>query len=326
MNNTVNEKDLIKLVQEAVPLSGTISVTLLAGDASTRKYYRLKDGENSFIVVVSEPFSNDDPSILSNIAFSRLGAPVPSIIKTEPIKGIMVKDDLGSVHLQDIKDADRLSKLYDEVIDIMLSYQLNGLCLNEAKDLYPLTYSFTKEKFLSELNMTTEYYINAYKGKNLNPTKLSRLNNFYESLVEEMQKYKKLLQHRDYHSRNLMVKDNKVFVIDYQDARLGPFAYDIASLVIDPYIDLPIKIEQRMVKRYYDGIKEKLSLSYEEFQRCYDLCFIQRGVKILGTFAYQKLVKNNDRYLQYIAPSENKLKQVLLRYAEWNDILSGVLK
>ncbi len=323
MSNNINEKTLSWLAKESIGFSDNITVQLLAGDASTRKYYRIVDGCHSAIVVVSEPYFLDSPSISVNNAFKKLGAPVPAIIKAFPDKGIMVKEDLGSVHLQNITNPNELLSYYDKAIEVMLTYQLNGAASTEK--LYPLSYSFTKEKFISELNLTSEYYIRAYKQRALKGSEQAELESVFNEIVDELMMQKNLLLHRDYHSRNIMINKNNIYIIDYQDARLGPYSYDLASLVIDPYIQLDKIIIDRAISSYYDGVKAQIQETFLEFKRDYNLCFLQRGIKILGTFAYQKVVRDNDRYLGYIRPSEQKIQNVIKIFPEWKDVLIGVL-
>jgi N-acetylmuramate 1-kinase len=313
----------IKEIKVAVGFSDKAKVTLLAGDASSRKYYRIVDGGKNFIVVVSDPFSNDDPAILSNVAFKKLGIPVPEIFKVVAEKGLIVKEDLGGTHLQDIKEEVKLFTYYDKAIDIMLTYQKNALDAKEQ--LYPLSYSFTKDKFIAELNMTTEFYFGCYKNKKLNSSDKDELQAVYSLLVDEMMKQSFLLLHRDYHSRNIMLTGEKLFVIDYQDARLGPYTYDLASLIIDPYINLTDSFKEHLIKRYFNGIKTVINDSITAFENNYSLCFLQRGIKILGTFAYQKIKKNNTGYLRYIDPSEKKVNEVLVKFPEWKKTVLGAM-
>jgi hypothetical protein len=173
--------------------------------------------------------------------------------------------------------------------------------------------------------MTTEYYIKGYKQRTLKGSEQKELETVYEELVDEMMTQKKLLLHRDYHSRNLMIKNDAVYVIDYQDSRLGPYTYDVASLVIDPYIELDRTLKDRIITGYYEGIKGYAKETYIDFKKHYHLCFLQRGIKILGTFAYQKVIRDNDRYLEYIHPSEAKVKDVLKSFPEWKDVILGAL-
>jgi len=313
----------IKELKDAVGFSDKAAVTLLAGDASTRKYYRVTEGNKNYIVVISEAFSDDDPSILSNTAFKKLGVPVPVILRIIPSKGLMIKEDLGGTHLQDIKDQGKLLCYYDTVVDIMLTYQINATKSKEP--LYPLSYSFTKEKFISELDMTTKYYFCEYTGRTLTSVDQSELSAVYKDIVDKMMLQKELLLHRDYHSRNLMLNNDRLFVIDYQDARLGPYTYDLASLIIDPYIELSDELKEHLLHKYYQGIKTIVNESKDEFKRNYSLCFLQRGIKILGTFAYQKLEKKNDRYLKYLDPSLKKINDVLIHFPEWKGTVLGAL-
>ena len=103
---------------------------------------------------------------------------------------------------------------------------------------------------MSELNMTTEFYFDGYKKSMLNSTDKNELESVYKDIINKMMKQKSLLLHRDYHSRNIMIKDNSLFVIDYQDARLGPYTYDLASLIIDPYIYLSDNLKKHIIDRY----------------------------------------------------------------------------
>jgi aminoglycoside/choline kinase family phosphotransferase len=118
-----------------------------------------------------------------------------------------------------------------------------------------------------------------------------------------------------------MIKEGNLFLIDLQDSRLGPLAYDIASLMIDPYIDLEEGIIKDCLDRYHKGISEFVSCTYDEFTYFYRLCFLQRGIKILGTFAYQKTEKNKDKYLPYIPVTVKKLNNIAGHFPEWKKLI-----
>jgi aminoglycoside/choline kinase family phosphotransferase len=173
--------------------------------------------------------------------------------------------------------------------------------------------------------MTTEYYINKYMDRVLSDKTKSKLNDFYIDLVSKMMEQPFLLQHRDYHSRNIMIKDGDLFIIDLQDARLGPLAYDMASLMIDPYIDLDDDIVNDCLEHYYKGISNFIPCSYDEFIYIYRLCFLQRGIKILGTFAYQKMKNSKDKYLPYIPVTVSKLNDICGYFPEWESIIKGTV-
>lgn len=299
-------------------------VTLLAGDASTRKYYRIQGSKKSFILMQGEAFTEDDPNISAIRAYIEMGIKVPSIYKTFPEQGVLVQEDIGDLHLQKIENKILLKKYYKEAITQLVKLQRTAFEYQKSgKEIYPLKISFTHEKFISELNMTSDFYIKALNNKNIPQEKQTALNYLYNEIVDEMMKQFFLVQHRDYHSRNLMVYNDDVYVIDVQDTRLGPFAYDIASLIIDPYIELEENLYNEIMEQYYDGVKDIVRCSYDEYSRFCDICVIQRGIKILGTFAYQKVKRGNSNYLCYIPASIDKLKKILVRFPKWEKVVLG---
>ncbi|MFH1223653.1 MAG: phosphotransferase [Pseudomonadota bacterium] len=282
---------------------------LLSGDASTRKYYRVLSDSGTKVLMQDEPFDKNSPIVRCNRFFKALGIRVPEMYETDYEKGTILQEDVGSLHLQDVSDKAQLKRCYDEALDIMLLYQTAARSFDV---------SFTKEKFISELVMTNEYYSQS-SDKRLLP--------FFNELVDEMMKQAQLFLHRDYHSRNLMVKNGHLVVIDYQDARMGPFTYDLASLTIDPYIKLTSDITNELVEKYYDGIKDVVGVNSKEYKRYYELCYLQRGIKILGTYAYQKIKKGNSGYMRYIPPSVEKIRSVLGSFPEWRRVvLEAVIK
>jgi len=288
-------------------LSGDVKITLLAGDASTRRYYRVFSGGSTRILMQDEPFSKDASAIKCNRYFKELGIRVPELYEINCAKGTIIQEDVGSVHLESISDDDEVNRYYDEALDIMVRYQ---------KGAKGFDVSFTKEKFMSELIMANDYYSHS-KDKNVHV--------FFNELVDEMMAQKSMFLHRDYHSRNLMVSDGHLVVIDYQDARTGPFTYDLASLLIDPYRSIDPEKICRLIKSYHDKMKDVVDITYQEYERAYRLCYLQRGIKILGTYAYQKVKKNNDNYTKYIEPSVKKVRAVVEAFPEWKDIILGAV-
>jgi N-acetylmuramate 1-kinase len=107
-----------------------------------------------------------------------------------------------------------------------------------------------------------------------------------------------VLCHRDYHSRNLMLHDSQLYIIDFQDARMGPDTYDLASLLRDSYVDLPEQTVSELLA-YFLALKGQ-SGEQAEFRRRFDIMALQRNLKALGTFGYQTTARRNPVYIQYI--------------------------
>jgi len=143
-----------------------------------------------------------------------------------------------------------------------------------------------------------------------------------QTIRAEMNKIAELLAgqpqvftHRDYHSRNLMMRQGRVRVIDFQDALMGPASYDLASLLRDSYLSLDEELIEELVIRYLDGrAKAGATLDRPTFMRLFDLTSIQRNLKAAGRFVYIEKEKHNDRYLQYIPRTLGNVKRNLARY------------
>ena len=107
-----------------------------------------------------------------------------------------------------------------------------------------------------------------------------------------------MLCHRDYHSRNLMVQDRQLYIIDFQDARMGPDTYDLASLLRDSYVDLADQTVDELIA-YFLALTGQ-SEGEREFRDRFNLMALQRNLKALGTFGYQTTARRNPVYIQYI--------------------------
>lgn len=303
----MNFKEILKTAE----FSEKSTIELLAGDASSRKYYRVVSDGMFYILMHTEPFTLSDSNIVNQKILKDAGVRVPDFIKIIPEKGIIVEEDIGSFHLKDINNQDQLVSYYNEALSCMRKYQ------RLLSDI-----SFTKEKFVSELEMSFEYYVKGYKNKNINNDEKLKL--FYSDLVDEMMIQPNLFLHRDYHSRNIMIKNYEIVLIDFQDARMGPCTYDIASLAIDPYINIDDKFRDGLVNDYYDLVKDLIKITKEDYLKYYNLCTLQRGIKMLGTFAYQSIVKGKDQYLEYLPYTISRIAISSDKLTRWKSLVEEV--
>jgi aminoglycoside/choline kinase family phosphotransferase len=108
----------------------------------------------------------------------------------------------------------------------------------------------------------------------------------------------RVLCHRDYHSRNLMLHEGQLYIIDFQDARMGPDTYDLVSLLRDSYLDLPEKVVDELIA-YFLALKGSGGTE-QDFRPRFDLMALQRNLKALGTFGFQTTARGNPVYIQYI--------------------------
>lgn len=296
-----------------------VSLISLAGDASTRKYFRVFHQDGSAVLMKRESFNtSDDPFYLTHHFFSELNVRIPKIYNIIPSEGIMILEDLGDANLQMLNPGSSEAKSsYIDAVNILCKFQKDAEL--KSRTQFPMSLEFTFEKFYNELTMTNKYFLEKYKVKNYNETLVLK---FYKELVEKMLMQKFMLLHRDYHSKNIMIFKKELVIIDFQDARLGPYTYDLASLIIDPYSDLDESLIKELIDGYYKNIKVE---SYDEFYKNYLLCLLQRAIKILGTYTYQKFVKSNESYLKFVPSTVDKIKTIKPFFPDWEDAIEEVI-
>ncbi|MCI5159544.1 MAG: aminoglycoside phosphotransferase, partial [Candidatus Electrothrix sp. AUS1_2] len=121
--------------------------------------------------------------------------------------------------------------------------------------------------------------------------------------------------HRDFQSRNIMIRQDRVRFIDYQAGRLGPLAYDLASLLIDPYAALPIQFQEELLEHYLDTLTGLLPYDRSRFRQEYPSLALQRNLQILGAFAFLSQQRGKPFFRQYLAPALGSLQGLLAKTA-----------
>ena len=282
---------------------GDSSLTPLAGDASTRDYARLTHAggarPSSIGMVMPEPFVKETlPFIDVQAHLKEIGVRVPEIYAVDEDAGVILLEDCGDESLEDAWRGggwEEARPRYDTAMDMMAAMQ--EAPSPPAGGRIALTRRFDPEFFTNELHHTRKYAFESLLGMETNER---ILNAAFRELCEEICRIPFRLTHRDFHSRNLMVLDEAVIAIDFQDARMGPATYDLASLAFDSYVDLGDSARDYLTARYWETCGHRLFSAKEEYERALRATAIQRNLKAIGTFAYQKAVRGAERYLASI--------------------------
>ena len=148
----------------------------------------------------------------------------------------------------------------------------------------PFSLAFDAAKLTWELDFFRSEFLEAYRRIALSAAASEALQRELTTIAGELAAEPRVLCHRDYHCRNLMVRDDRLVVIDFQDARLGPGTYDLVSLLRDCYVDLPDDLTAALTRRFLDAVPAQRT---GDFQARFDLMSVQRHLKALGTFGYQ---------------------------------------
>jgi aminoglycoside/choline kinase family phosphotransferase len=296
-------------------------VVPLTGDASDRKYFRiLPPGDESFVLAVhSAPFEFATLPFANTAAlFSAMPLPVPDILGHADDLGVLALEDLGDVTLQahlGAAAADKHAALYVQAVTFIDVIQRRGRELAGPKYL-PYGIAFDVEKLTWELNFFVKHFLEAYRGAVMEQTERDGLAAEFTRIVTELAAEPRVLCHRDYHSRNLMWRDGRLRMIDFQDARLGPDTYDLASLLRDSYVDLPPSLLDELLA-YFLTLQGR-SDERERFRRRFDQMALQRNLKALGTFGYQTTARRNPVYIQYIPRTLRYVRETLERDARFS--------
>jgi len=278
-------------------------VVPLTGDASDRRYFRvlIHDSRSIVLSLYSKPFEYETLSFV-NVAelLAQMPVPIPALIGHADDLAVLALEDLGDVTLQAHLGAATPAEhaaLYREAVELIETLQRRGAELT-SPSYVPYGIAFDVEKLTWELEFFIRHFVEAYRGIIIPEAELQELRREFARLVDALASEPRVLCHRDYHSRNLMLHEERLYIIDFQDARMGPDTYDLASLLRDSYVDLPEHTVDELLA-YFLALRGRAGEG-RAFRERFDRMALQRNLKALGTFGYQTTARRNPVYIQYI--------------------------
>ncbi len=314
-------------------------LTPLAGDASNRRYYRaaLVGGppDSLILMQLAEPegFKQSEEAVsgaghqIAELPFlnvmshlAKAEVPVPALHYYDQAAGLLYLEDFGDVTLAEAvsnADAATVESRYKQAVNILVQIQLRATTPADP-GCVAFHRSFDVPLLMWEFDHFLEYGIVARRGRPMCADDWTAIRRQFEQIAELLAGQPRVLVHRDYHSRNLMVDGLKLGVIDFQDALLGPATYDLASLLRDAYIQLDESLVDSLVEYYLDQLAERRFVwtNRAAFRRLFDLTSIQRNLKAAGRFVYIDRVKGNPKFLSDIPRVLSYVKRNLQKYPE----------
>lgn len=295
------------------------NLKLIAGDASDRKFYRQvsEQGQNLAICMQFPQWEGGfggDPASWLNIqeALVSMNIPVPEVYKINQNACEIWTEDLGDQLLSlklpkkvldmDDKDCAESIQFYKNALDLLLQVQYGSTNLKHKA----LERAFDFKKLYEEMMIFVDHFLNGFLKLGISEKNHPVLYQDLSNLCKKLDSYDRVFCHRDYHARNLMVKDNKIYWIDFQDARMGPHSYDVVSLVRDCYIDITWKTRKHLFDYYYKKLCEKRAekklnpIKSDDFFQELQFMGLQRNLKALGSFGFLATQKNKPDYLEYV--------------------------
>jgi len=291
-----------------IHVQGEWHIVPLQGDASCRQYFRLIDSHTCWILV-SSPLERIDNNVFVTIArrWRQHGVKVPEVIQVNSAQGFMLLEDFGKQHLFDC--CTQVVDLHYYRIAIEQLYKIQTV---PASGL-PI---FDEAFLLRELNLFDTWFIKRF----LQLETPDFLSGVFNLLVKSSREQPQVTMHRDFHCRNLILSDDQIAVIDFQDAVIGPLAYDLASLLKDCYIthtdeQIKILIDEYLLVLNHSKLLDK-KVEEVQFRVWFDLIALQRHLKVLGLFLRLAVEEGKSTYLSDLPRVFNYVLTVTAKYQE----------
>ena len=251
--------------------------------------------------------------------FNELKIAIPTIYSRNSLMGFLIIEDFGDTTLlKKISENKDPTTLLISAIDILL--KIGDEYKKKRNTMDRKVNTFSKKILLEELDLFRNWYVGTHLDQKSRYFPVHNFQTFTDSLISSMLREPQTLIHRDFHSKNLMYlnKSNKIGVIDFQDALVGPITYDLVSLLKDAYTDYSQDVENACLRYFFEKIAERQLVkgSFESFKTSYDYTAIQRNLKIIGIFCRLKYRDNKDNYMRYLKKLNQRTLAISENYSE----------
>jgi aminoglycoside/choline kinase family phosphotransferase len=306
--------------------SSELSIQKLAGDASLRKYYRVKSKSDSFILMSTDPFeSRRFDFLLVCEHLKSCGVPVPKVLAVEDSLGMILLEDLGDqtmLHQLGEDNSDELeTKLFQESMDILFQFHSKTKAGKGEKPVPGYGLAFDEEKLMWEVDFTLEHLFGSYLKRKLTESQVRELRDPFVDICKRLAAEPRVFTHRDYHSRNIMIPKNRGMVcIDFQDARMGLRAYDLASILRDSYYQLSEEKVYALLDYYLSLLGKGEVTNRKHFVDMFDLMSIQRNFKAIGSFTSFYGKRSDAMYIRFVGNTFENIRKNLAKFPEYKDL------
>ncbi|CAM3664460.1 phosphotransferase [Corallococcus sp. ZKHCc1 1396] len=317
------------------------AITKLKGEASSRSYYRVGAPPESWVVMVMPPDATkksdeatkgEPPKELPFINVHRylegLGVRVPRILRYDEPAGFMVLEDLSDITFESALEGGRHNQaLYTRAVELLARLRVQAEKKRDPECL-AFTRAFDEDLYDWELHHFREWGLEAWSGKQPTAAERAELDATFKDIAKQLAAAPKGFTHRDYQSRNIMVKEGELVVIDFQDALQGPRQYDLVALLRDSYVELDRGFVDTMLDVYIATFEQESGekIDAKEFKAFFDLLTIQRKLKDAGRFEFINRVKGNPGFLVSIPASLRYVKDAFALRPELSKLQALVAK
>jgi N-acetylmuramate 1-kinase len=307
--------DLTQWVREDLGFTAS-SIAPASVDASFRRYFRVTQGPDTYIVMDAPPGKEDlGPFLKIAKMLAGMNLNVPMVLARDVERGFLLLSDLGSrLYLDELPKGDVAERLYADALGALRTMQTANERISRELPRYD------RAVLMHEMELLPEWFLKRHLGLSVDARERAMLDRLFGALVQAAESQPATFVHRDYHSRNLLLSaENNPGILDFQDAVWGPVTYDLASLLKDCYIAWPTSQVRSWVLQYRENLLEAgfaLRADAAEFIRWFDLIGLQRHIKVLGIFARLYYRDGKSQYLHDLPRVLAYARDAALSYPE----------
>ena len=278
------------------------SLSKVADDASFRRYLRLHLKNKTFIIMDAPP-NKENAQLFITLAknLKKFRNPPPEIFEYDLKQGFVILEDFGDTTFLSVAKQTHFLQAIDLLVQLQKTPSLNLKKYNQTT-------------LNNEMLLFKDWYLPFYKKHILTSFEKQKLAQLFYFLTQTLIKEPQVLVHRDFHSRNLMVQKNKLGLLDFQDAIIGPYTYDLVSLLKDAYLELKPSQYQKNLQYFYQ--QKRIKMPFKAFEKEVDLMGVQRHLKILGIFVRLSKRDKKQGYLKNIPLVRKYLLAMADKYDE----------
>lgn len=288
------------------------TLTAASSDASFRRYFRWEGAGKSFIVMdAPPPQENCKPFVDIAFLLAKSGINVPKIYAEDLERGFLLLNDLGNKTYLDVIDSENADDLFTDALQALLAFQ-------QLPMVAPLP-SYDVALLRRELELFPEWYVKRELGIEFDAAQQVLWQQVSDLLIDSALAQPKVLVHRDYMPRNLMLSEPNPGVLDFQDAVYGPVTYDVTCLFKDAFLSWPEERVRGWLESYWQqaaALNIPVQPDFEDFLRASDLMGVQRHLKVIGIFARICHRDGKPRYLSDVPRFFSYIEAVIARRPE----------
>jgi len=292
------------------------TLTAASSDASFRRYFRWEGAGRSFVVMdAPPPQENCKPFVDIAFLLAKSGINVPKIYAEDLERGFLLLNDLGNKTYLEVIDGENADALFSDALQALLAFQ-------QLPMVAPLP-SYDVALLRRELELFPEWYVKRELGIEFDAAQQQQWQSISELLIDSALAQPKVLVHRDYMPRNLMLSEPNPGVLDFQDAVYGPVTYDVTCLFKDAFLSWPEERVRGWLESYWQqasALDIPVQADFEDFLRASDLMGVQRHLKVIGIFARICHRDGKPRYLADVPRFFAYIEAVIARRPELADL------